>query len=171
MKHSLISLHRALIVLFCVFHMAAVALYAIPARTLRIDLRLRAIIEPYIFTVSQWQGWDLFSPNPLENQSFRIEERAEGYWKTSIALSHANLGWWRSVQELKIVTRLAGMGDRADPILDEYIAAFCPALNLEPGRYIRLILSRSAHPDRILTETQCRTSDAQTVPIRFLQAR
>ena len=58
------------IILFCVWHMFAVAIFALPRSAsdeLSTGVRhvFLPLVSPYVFTTSQWQQWNMFSPNPL----------------------------------------------------------------------------------------------------------
>lgn len=65
--------------------MATVAIYSIPtdgngiAQTVR--FKLLPIIRPYILTLSQWQQWNLFSPNPLRRvTTFHLDVQQGTTW-------------------------------------------------------------------------------------------
>lgn len=100
---------QALIVAFCLWHMTGVALYVIPG-SMRAHSPLigavRSLTDPYVLMTSQWQQWNIFSPDPLRRVStFRVESTVDGVVGPTIVDSE-QLSMWRQAKELKVLYRL-----------------------------------------------------------------
>ncbi len=100
---------QALIVAFCLWHMTAVALYVVPGalKTRWSPIgEIRSLTDPYVLMTSQWQQWNIFSPNPLRRVStFRVESTVNGVVGPTIVDSE-RLSIWRRAKELKVLYRL-----------------------------------------------------------------
>lgn len=100
---------QALIVAFCLWHMTAVVLYVVP-RSLKNRFpqigAVRALTDPYVLLMSQWQQWNIFSPDPLRRVSvFHVESTLNGVVGPRIVDSE-RLSPWRRAKELKVLYRL-----------------------------------------------------------------
>src|SRR5437764_493460 len=96
---------RNLIILFCLWHMTAVAVFLLPQRAW--NRAIKQLTTPYVLLTSQWQQWDIFSPDPLRRVSFyslTTDDNAGA--KTLLQLDYAHLPWNARAKELKILGRL-----------------------------------------------------------------
>ncbi len=133
-----------LLIAFCAWHMAAVGLYAIPTsvtdpgiKGMR-DLAL-PLIRPYILLTSQWQQWNLFSPDPLRRVvNYHIEAQEHGTWKTVNIIAPQTLPWWRNAYELKFTANLEDDTDSAKQLRGQYLLNQCALLGLAPGTPVQL---------------------------------
>jgi len=131
------------IALFCLWHMAAIALYAMPlgsTSTLmqRMEQEARPKIRPYVLLTSQWQRWSLFSPDPLRQvTTFVIDAQENRAWQPRGEVSPETVAWWHRADELKIV-RMLQKEERYAPLRERYVQLSCPTLDLEPGTNMRL---------------------------------
>lgn len=129
---------EALIIAFCLWHMTAITLYNIPVKYLGIVGHVRTITDPYVFRFSQWQYWDIFSPEPMRRvPRFIVERNAGDRWETAMIISYADLPWWLRVKEMKVVDRLAGDWKN---LTIPYLLALCPELPYTSDREIRLTM-------------------------------
>ncbi|TSC58823.1 MAG: hypothetical protein Greene041619_369 [Candidatus Peregrinibacteria bacterium Greene0416_19] len=143
------------IILFCLWHMTAVVLYSLPDEaqdrpTLFLRRHTPWIMKRYLLRTSQWQQWDLFSPNPLRQVTvYSIEAFAHGDWRTLVTLQPGTVAWWRDADELKL---LRNMQDSAtyQPVLEEYLRDFCRRHPLSAGNAVRLAYDSYVlpYPDR-----------------------
>jgi hypothetical protein len=103
-------LAQVLIGLFVFWHAAAICVYAIPtgtdnavAKPLRSFL-VREAFAPYILSLSQWQQWNLFSPDPLRRVTrYRIERQLpDESWEQLELLGSETYPWWRHSTNVKM---------------------------------------------------------------------
>lgn len=141
---QIMNVRKPLIVLFCLWHMAAVGLYALPPDAHdRVTEWLRwnvvPLVRPYIFLTSQWQQWNLFSPDPLREVTvYSIAAEIDGAWRFRTALEKGTLPWWRDGDELKLLRNLQDGGDRLRAVSERYAQIACRPLGLAPGTPVRL---------------------------------
>jgi len=100
---------------------------------------VRPYIRPYILVISQWQRWNLFSPNPLRRvKNFAVDmQKEDEMWEELITISPDTVEWWRRSPELKIMRRLSQKSEFV-PIQEQYLLAFCTSLHLPPETILRL---------------------------------
>ncbi|MBP7114286.1 MAG: hypothetical protein KBA40_02420 [Candidatus Peribacteraceae bacterium] len=135
-----------LIVAFCVWHMSAVALYVLPSGE-HPWTRLRTNVTPYILSLSQWQKWDIFSPNPLRRNSiYRIERDAGDRFETAMILDFDHLAWHERAKELKVLGRLQDSWKR---LLPDYLSSLCPRIPGGPGNDVRLYVETTILPSEL----------------------
>ncbi len=130
------------IILFCLWHMGAVAMTLLPEGTglySRIALRGQAITAPYILGLTQWQQWSIFAPDPLMRDSFfRIDVQRGESWEPFVSLDYDHLPWTEREKELKILSNLESAWYGIVPF---YLRGYCDTLNLESGSVLRLVSS------------------------------
>ena len=161
------ALSRGLIILFCLWHMFAVAVYAVPDGALSsgiLDVRNAAyrVISPYVLLTSQWQMWNLFSPDPLRRVvEYRIEKSVGNKWQVLRILTPASSRWWRRTHEFSLLRRMEDVQAGSDLFRSRYIQAYCPSLNVPSGTPIRLVFRSTVlpqlnphHDDQALTWTE-----------------
>ncbi len=143
-------LTRTGIVLFCLWHMTAVAAYVIPdeAKDPVSDFtrtRITPLIRPYMLATSQWQKWNIFSPDPLRRvSSYDLDVRDDdGRWRTVRRIEFGLLPWHKRAKELKILRRTEDAGERGGAM---YLAAVCRELRLPAGTLLRLRLDSYVLP-------------------------
>lgn len=130
------------IVLFCLFHMTAVASYSISENWGIVPLtyvRQKTIssVRGYIMTTSQWQQWNLFSPDPLRRVSrYRVQLQENSQWQEAPWLDEG-LSYHRKANITKTLRRLEDQGT-GSPILQQYLALSCRKQGAPPGTTIRL---------------------------------
>lgn len=122
--------------------MAAVALYLLPEKgILRVP---RTLTKPYVLLLSQWQKWDIFSPDPLRRVSTYVLERDAGDRKVLAAtIDYDSLPWWHRAKELKVLSRLEGQWSMLGSY---YIRSLCEDIPFGPGSALRLIARSSTLP-------------------------
>ncbi len=137
------ALGRAGIIGFCVWHMAAVALYSVPegpagsprqrVRTITIP-----IISPYLLLTSQWQKWDLFSPNPLRRvTTYALEsQRASSWVPVALFRPRAESAWRKDTSLLKALDALDDA--QHTPLLLALMRSYCAPAYLPSGTGLRL---------------------------------
>ena len=131
------------IVLFCLWHMAAVGAYAAPgylpepfksARQQFVDFS-----RSYLLTTSQWQKWNLFSPNPLRRVvSFHIDRETKQGWEEIAVIGPDTVAWWHRSTELKTIRRMEESEGASNltPLRERYILEYCK--DFSDGTKLRL---------------------------------
>ncbi len=128
----------ALIIGFCLWHMLAVTLYNVPLQYLGPLKGLRNISDPYILSLSQWQYWDIFSPDPMRRVPvFIVERNAGDRWETAMVMTYADLPWWLKVKEMKVLDRIAGAWSG---LTLPYLTSLCPEIPYSADKDIRLTI-------------------------------
>ena len=109
MRKALRIAGQIFIGVFFVLHVTAIGLYAIPMNTqdttakfLR-DTVLQPFI-PYILSTSQWQQWNLFSPDPLRRVTrYYIQQKTEDdRWATLASFTPETYSLWRHANHFKL---------------------------------------------------------------------
>lgn len=127
---------------FCLWHMAAIFSYSIyhveevPALQWVSDQR--QFFRPYILATSQWQRWNLFSPDPLRRViEIDIEQFIQGQWVRIYTLNEHHVGWWQRAPELKTMRRMED--DDKEPLRERYLLDFCRTHDIPTGTQMRMI--------------------------------
>lgn len=132
-----------LIIIFCLWHMFAVAGYLLPTKDTSFD-PLRQIAVPYVLSLSQWQKWDIFSPNPLRRNSVYIIERNAGdRFEKAMIMDFVHLSWRERAKELKILGRLQ---DSWKTLLPSYLLSLCRRTADARGTDVRLLVHTTILP-------------------------
>jgi|GEM_PF-687830 len=137
------ALKRPLIVLFCFWHMAAVAIFVMPTALQQTVIgRARASvypwIAPYMFVTSQWQQWNLFSPNPLRKvTNYVLQAKTGGRWKDIADFNRSTIQVWRRADELKILRTIEDKNKLLSPIAERFLREQCARVAV--GTSLRLI--------------------------------
>jgi hypothetical protein len=138
------------IILFCLWHMSAIAMTLLPEGPGlygRIQARGVAISNPYILSLSQWQKWSIFSPNPLTRASFfRIDLWNGEDWQPVVLLDYEHLPWYRREKELKILSNLESEWYGLSPY---YLKVYCNSLRLASGSSLRLMTRFHILPEEL----------------------
>jgi len=137
-----------LTIMFCLWHMVAVAVYLLPSDKNRPWASLRRISVPYVLTLSQWQQWDIFSPNPIRSNSvYRIERNAGDRYETAMIMDFAHLAWYERAKELKVLGRVQ---DSWSELLPNYLLSLCPRIPEAQGTDVRLIVETTMLPKNMV---------------------
>ncbi len=137
-----------LIIGFCLWHMFAVAAYLLPANNDGFMKTLNKFSAPYVLSLSQWQKWDIFSPNPLRRNSvYRIERNAGDRWETAMIMDFSHLGWRERAKELKVLGRLQ---EDWKALLPSYLVSLCPEIPQASGRDVRLFVQTTVLPSELV---------------------
>ncbi len=149
------SLKQLPVIAFCLWHSAAIALYLLP--TITIPLigpvigEAKAVTKPYVLSLSQWQSWDIFSPDPLRRSSvYRIEQNNHGKWTPVKSISYDSIGPLQRAKEIKILERLE---DNWQRLIPSYLRQMCTEIRQSEGSALRLV-ARSQILPRTLNQVQ-----------------
>jgi hypothetical protein len=146
------TLRHALIILFCLFHMAAVAAYAIPSPAADrfsswIRTRITPKVRPYLLVTSQWQQWNMFSPDPIRVVTRYVIERRDGdAWIEHRAIDADSVSWWRHAASMKALDRLLEQKPSLVPLREYFLRFFCADEELASGGALRLVYLTSFIP-------------------------
>lgn len=137
-------LRKLLIIAFCIWHSAAVALFSIPTEAVDpvstpLKEYAKPIVRPYMLATSQWQLWNLFSPDPLRRVTFHGIEIQDGEkWRMVANMAPNALPWWRDSDELKLLRNLEDTVNEGAQFRERYLQMFCEEHRLPSGLPIRL---------------------------------
>lgn len=133
---------KLFIILFCIWQSAAVLTYSLynveDVPILQWVSDQKDIFKPYVLATSQWQRWNLFSPDPLRRViEMDIEQNINGKWITVHTINKHHLGWWQRAPELKIIRRMED--DSKLPLRQQYVQDYCRTHTLATGTHMRLL--------------------------------
>lgn len=112
----------------------------------------RSHIRPYALTTSQWQRWNLFSPDPLRRvieMDFHIY--VEGEWLLVKTLSENHVGFWQRAPELKTMRRMEDKQLR--PLRKRYADVFCIEERIPEETPIRITKRWHVIPKHDITQS------------------
>lgn len=139
------------IIAFCLWHMFAVLVYSIPMdfngnAAADIRNRLRPIAMPYLFATSQWQQWNLFSPDPLRRvTNYVLQVQQNGEWYDYGFINRRTVPWSALSREMKLLINLEG-GENFEPARRELLQTYCRMMNLPIQTPLRLVYERYVLP-------------------------
>ncbi len=114
--------------------MAAIAVFLLPRGILPNEAH--ELTRPYILWTSQWQKWDIFSPDPLRRvSSYAIEVRQGERWVAIRNIDTNSLPWYAHAKELKLLGRLE---ENWNKLTSGYLRYECASLPGLAGATLRL---------------------------------
>ncbi len=145
MKEYLRLFAKTGLALFCIWHMAAVGLYALPTdardRVTRWTMQhVRGHVVPYMLMTSQWQQWNLFAPNPLRRIVFyRIDtSNDEADWTTVTTINATTFGHWRRAVRFKLLSQVLEEQTNRPELATRAAQILCQEFDLQPDARIRI---------------------------------
>lgn len=133
------------IAVFCVWHMAAVGLYSLPDDsddrfTNWAEEHLIPHVSEYMLLTSQWQQWNLFSPNPLRRIVFYRVETLNPYdeWAYVTSLNHTTYGPFRHAARFKLLGQALEENTDRPELAERAAQVLCDELGLDPEGRIRI---------------------------------
>lgn len=154
-------LGKFIFIVIFIWHIFAVAIYAIPreandtfSKWTRFDLL--PIVSPYILQTSQWQLWNIFSPDPLRRvTSYIVEKKEDEDWKELIIIHADEYSAFRHSTRMKMMINIF---DQSNPhytvIAGRFLHLLCAENNLPSQTPIRLFLYEYSLP--YITKPQTR---------------
>jgi hypothetical protein len=146
-----VSLQKIAIAVFCLWHMMATGVYSLssdwgisPISALKNTLQ--EDIRGYVLLTSQWQQWNLFSPDPLRRVSRYAVERSDCRLEASLPNNCSwtpvltvdeSIAWWRRASILKMFRRMEDT-EVNDPLVLRMLAIVCRDAALPPGASVRI---------------------------------
>lgn len=136
---------KILIIGFVLWHAFAVAVYSTPREAqdpigLWSRLDLIPIVTPYMLSTSQWQLWNLFSPDPLRRVTFyRVETQHEGVWKELVTYKPGSFSIWRHATQFKLYSNMLNEFEQnRAPLAGRFMHLLCAEKGVAAGTPIRL---------------------------------
>lgn len=132
------------------WYVIAIGVYAIPGESrwpLAMWLRghVYPVVAPSVLISSQWQQWNLFSPNPLRRVSeYKLEAFAGGNWQPLITLQPGVFPWWRNANHFKLLINI--MEGSNPQIAERYVQSFCIPFHLPAGTEVKVTYLISVIP-------------------------
>ena len=150
---------RVFIILFCLWHMASVAVYALPWEasdplTNAVRAVILPIVRPYILLTSQWQQWNLFSPDPLQRVvTYTVEIDRGNRWEPVHTIAPGFVSTFRHASEFKFLGRTLEGNKTLLPVVDRFLQAECRDADLPASSRVRLLYHWYVlpHPVRALS--------------------
>ncbi|MAE68333.1 hypothetical protein CL635_00785 [bacterium] len=133
---------KIIIALFVVWHIVAVFVYSLyhveGTPILEWMNSKRNYVRPYILITSQWQRWNLFSPDPLRRVIEMKFDRqvSDETWVNIYTLNEKTVGWWQRAPELKIMRRMED--ENNEPLQERYVHDLCRTRGIPAGTRMRL---------------------------------
>lgn len=136
------ALGKCCIALFCLWHMWAVLAYSV-YNTEEYPLlhwieEHREHVRPYMLATSQWQRWNLFSPDPLRRViEMDIQLETPDGWESVHTINENNTSWFSRAPELKTMRRMEDEDKHG--LREHYVFDYCRRTKLAHGTSIRLV--------------------------------
>ena len=155
------TIQKLLLITFVTWHILAVGIYAIPPNAEKgletatwgffrgpdsgrgtviawIKQYIKPEVKPYMLATSQWQQWNLFSPDPLRRVTALTVDTKEGnQWAQHGTVQWDGLPWWQRATELSGVRRITGSNDHKR-LRIAYLHSYCDLHDIPPRTDIRL---------------------------------
>lgn len=143
------------IILFCLFHMAAVLIVAIPmeardAVSQWTRINLLPLVQPYTLITSQWQQWKLFSPDPARRiVAYDIDAQlGNSGWQQIATFDPRNpFRIFRRASQFKLLGRLLETRVMHLPLTERFLQVMCQQHRLPTGTVLRLTYHVAELPD------------------------
>lgn len=132
---------KVCIALFVVWHVTAVGIYSLyhvdDQPVLHWLDSKRTYFRPYILATSQWQRWNLFSPDPLRRVIEMTIKQWNGHdWETIGVLNQHTVSFWQRAPELKIMRRMEE--ENMQKLQERYVQDFCIRKGITPNTPLQL---------------------------------
>ena len=130
------------IVLFCLWHMAAILINARPTNVEQLNIltllaRQEPYVRPYILLTSQWQHWNIFAQSTsLAMTETHIEKLSDGEWSTVRIIDRTHPGLFRHSPENVSINHL--MNDGVEALKEPYLQDVCRTEHLQTGTQVRI---------------------------------
>lgn len=152
MKTTVSPTGRMVISALVLWHMAAVAIFAFPPEVTgwmqEARWKVLPMVRPYVLMFSQWQQWNLFSPDPYRRVTiFRVETAAVGPWQMLERVNAESFPFSRRSSWAKYFTGLLDdTSDGREGIRQRFLQTRCKHHALAPETRIRLIFETRILP-------------------------
>lgn len=136
---------KIIVIFFLIWHMFAVFFYAIPrdandmfSQWTRLDIL--PIISPYMLQTSQWQLWNIFSPDPLRQvTAYLIEIQEDNEWKDLLSMDADSYSILRKPTHTKLMLNaLDTSKDTQAPVAGRFLHLLCEEKGIASETPIRL---------------------------------
>jgi len=136
---------KILIIGFVLWHAFAVAIYSTPREAedpfaLWARLDLIPIVSPYMLMTSQWQLWNLFSPDPLRRVTFYKVDTWDGsQWNELVTYKPGSFSSWRHSTQFKLFSNMLNEFEKnRAPLAGRFLHLLCAEKGIAPETKIRL---------------------------------
>lgn len=132
-----------LIIIFVLWHMVAITVFAIPSMAIDpwsrwLRSHIQPYVEPYLFLTSQWQQWNPAAPDPGSRVTFFVIEQQRGNepWQKLTAVSPTTIAWHRRFPEYRIASALQN-----SPLIirQQYLNNYCQLYHLPVHTHLRMV--------------------------------
>lgn len=141
------TMGQVLVGVFVVWHAFAVATYAIPISTQSVFARsVRNIsvtmTRGYVLSLSQWQQWNLFAPDPMRRvPSYEVQRQDVGQWLTIASINPDSFSWAHQATRYKLLIGMLEQDQETySPLMVEhFLRNYCAPNSLNSGTNLRLV--------------------------------
>lgn len=140
------TLAKQLVIIgFVTWHAFAIAVYSTPreaqdpvGKWMRENLVPR--VMPYVLITSQWQLWNLFSPDPLRRVTFYKVDVWDGVeWHEVTTYQPGSFSIWRHATQFKMLGNLLDENaQNRSPLAGRFLHLFCKEKDIPADTRIRL---------------------------------
>lgn len=132
---------KTAIALFCLWHIAAIGIFSLQNvdryPVLKWLQNQEHYVRPYVLMTSQWQKWNLFSPDPLRRiTNMQVDAQLSGVWSTVRILDYDHLTFFRRASELKVMRQFED--DNMVPLRERYVQDVCKTESIPSGTPMRI---------------------------------
>jgi hypothetical protein len=133
---------RFVVTVFFAWYVVAIGVYAIPNDTQFSAAQwLRHTIQPWtspsVLMASQWQQWNLFSPDPLRRvTTYAVEVFRDGAWQPLVHIQPSAFPFWRHANHFKLLINV--MEGSNTQVAERYVQSLCGTFGLEPGMELKV---------------------------------
>jgi hypothetical protein len=135
---------RTIIAVFFVWHATAIGVYALPwvatdTVTTSIKKSVGPYVHPYVLWTSQWQQWNLFSPDPLRRVSqYTIHEKRGDEWVRIETIRPGTYSIWRHAARFKIMSAILESDEPSEAFVQNFLRRYCLEKGLAPDATVKV---------------------------------
>lgn len=159
-----LRLRHVFMPLFCLGHMTAVAFFVVPVSYPggmgKIGQALHDVSAPYVLSLSQWQQWNLFAPDPIRRVSrFVVDMRTNNQWVPTAFIDPTSRAFYEYPKLMKVLGRL----ETTHAVLVEpFLLFYCQTEKVTQGKELRLRINYVVLPNDLFSLTHL---SLNTLPI------
>jgi hypothetical protein len=125
-----------------------------------IGQRLHEFSAPYVLSLSQWQQWNLFAPDPIRRVStFIVDTRENNQWVPTAFIDPTSRAFYEYPKLMKVLGRLetthAGL-------VEPFLQFYCQTEKETQGKELRLRINYVVLPNDLLSLTHLSVTSLPT---------
>lgn len=131
---------------FVFWHAFAIAVYATPREAKDplaafVKRDMIPLVTPYVQWTSQWQLWNLFSPDPLRRVTFyHVQAEENSMWRDIRTIQPGTYSMWRHATQFKMLSNILGeFESNREAVAGRFMHLICKEDGITSGTPIRLV--------------------------------